>query len=77
MSQVFEIFFWQEKTLEYNPRVKQIGPVVARVLYSLKLKAVPHLYLKQVPLSKLLPVTRHHPILTYSLAQIMIKCNGE
>ena len=58
MSQVFEIFFWQEKTLEYNPRVKQIGPVVARVLYSLKLKAVPHLYLKQVPLSKLLPVTR-------------------
>ena len=67
MSQVFEIFFWQEKTLEYNPRVKRIGPVVERVLYSIKLKAVPHLYLKQVPLSKLLPVTRHHPILIHSL----------
>lgn len=58
MSQVFEIFFWQEKTLEYNPRVKRIGPVVERVLYSINLKAVPNLYLKQVPLSKLLPVTR-------------------
>ena len=77
MSQVFEIFFDKKKNLEYNPRVKRIGPVVERVLYSIKLKAVPNLYLKQVPLSKLLPVTRHHPILTYSLAQIMIKCNGE
>lgn len=59
MSQVFEIFFWQEKTLEYNPRVKQIGPVVERVLYSINLKVVPDLKLNhQQPLSKLLPVTR-------------------
>ena len=31
----FELFL-QEKTLEYNPRVKRIEPVVERVLYSLK-----------------------------------------
>lgn len=39
-----------------------IGPVVARVVYSLKLKAVPNLKLNhQQPLSKLLPVTRLTP----------------
>ena len=43
-----------------------MGPVVERVLYSLKLKVVPNLNLNhQQPLSKLLPVTRHHLILSY------------
>ena len=72
----FELFL-QEKTLEYNPRVKRIGPVVERVLYSLKLKVVPNLKLNhQQPLRKLLPVIRHHPILSYCLGQIRENVNN-
>ena len=77
MSQVFEIFFWQEKTLEYNPRVKRVEPVVERVLYNLKLKVVPNLKLNhQQPLRKMLPVTWHHPILSYRLGQIRENVNN-
>ena len=72
----FELFL-QEKTLEYNPRVKRIEPVVERVLYSLKLKVVPNLKLNhQQPLRKLLPVIRHHPILSYRLGQIRENVNN-
>ena len=54
-----------------------MGSVVKRVLYSLKLKVVPNLKLDhQQPLSKLLPVTQHHPILSYRLGQIRENVNN-
>ena len=51
-----------------NLRVsKKRGPMVVRGLYSSKLKAVPNLYQKLVPLNVLLPVALRYPLNIYIL----------